>query len=103
MALIEAKVSGRRQALRELGEHPETGDTMVVMAGRYGPYVTDGRVNATLPKGTEPEALGVDEAVELLARAAARKASGRGKGRSAKGAKKKGKGSPGRGRSGKRS
>jgi DNA topoisomerase-1 len=104
VALIEAKVSGRRQALRELGEHPETGDTMVVMAGRYGPYVTDGRVNATLPKGTEPEALGVDEAVELLARAAARKASGRGKGRSAKGgAKKKGKGGPGRGRSGKRS
>jgi DNA topoisomerase I len=88
VALIETKLSGKRQALKELGAHPDTGDALVVMAGRYGPYVTDGRVNATLPKGTEPEDLELDEAVELLARAAARKASGRGGGRKAARGKK---------------
>jgi DNA topoisomerase-1 len=88
VALVEAKISGKRQSLKTLGKHPETGDELVVMAGRYGPYVTDGTVNATLPKGTEPEDLAIEEAVELLARAAKRKTSrkgGRGRGRRRRG------------------
>jgi DNA topoisomerase-1 len=36
------------------------------MSGRYGPYVTDGQVNATLPKGTEPEDVDLATAVALL-------------------------------------
>ncbi len=70
--LAEAKEkSGRRSpsALREL-EHPE-GGTIKVMSGRYGPYVTHNKVNATLPKGVTPEEVTVDQAVELLAKKAA--------------------------------
>ncbi len=75
--LIEAKASGKRMALKDLGEHPETGATVQVLAGRYGPYVTDGNVNATVPKDVDPETIDMDEAVALLAEAAMRK--GRGK------------------------
>ncbi|GMV07521.1 MAG: hypothetical protein AMXMBFR53_37960 [Gemmatimonadota bacterium] len=63
-----------------------------MLSGKYGPYVTDGKVNATLPKGTEPEDLEVDEAVELLAKAAARKGKGGGRGRGGTGRGKGGRG-----------
>jgi DNA topoisomerase-1 len=52
--------------LRELGEHPE-GGAVAVYAGRYGPYVKWGKVNATLPKETAPEAVSLDEALALIA------------------------------------
>ena len=54
------------QPLRELGVHPTTGDAIVVMPGRYGPYVKSGKVNATVPKGTEVDALTLEAAVELV-------------------------------------
>ncbi|HSG09812.1 MAG TPA: type I DNA topoisomerase [Longimicrobiales bacterium] len=78
VGLIEAKASGKRQSLKELGPHPKSGAEVVVMSGRYGPYVTDGKVNATLPKDMTPEELEMDEAVSLLGAAAARKGKGRG-------------------------
>jgi DNA topoisomerase-1 len=92
MERIEAKESGRRVALRELGAHPESGADLVILAGRFGPYVTDGKVNATLPKGTEPEDVDLGEAVELLARAAARKGKGKGRGGARRGPSGKGRG-----------
>lgn len=79
-SLIEGKVSGKRVPLKELGKHPDTGEELVVLSGRYGPYVTDGTINATLPKGTEPEEVDLDTAVGLIAAKAARggkKGSGR--------------------------
>ncbi len=53
--------------LKELGNHPEDGAPVQVMAGRYGPYVKWNKVNATLPKGTEPDDMTLEAALPLLA------------------------------------
>ena len=78
--LSKEKSAGRRAARTEqlmaLGKHPETDAEMKVMSGRYGPYVTDGEINASLPKGADPESVTVDQAVELLRARAARIAEG---------------------------
>ncbi|WP_302480115.1 topoisomerase C-terminal repeat-containing protein, partial [Sphingomonas bacterium] len=55
-----------RAPLKELGEHPRTAAPMKLMEGRYGPYVTDGTTNATLPKSIDPQALTAAEAAQLL-------------------------------------
>jgi len=71
-----AKGSRERGASREpiavLGKHPANGGDIKVMAGRYGPYVTDGSTNATLPKGMEPSAVTLEEALRLIAERAAK-------------------------------
>ncbi|KQP05965.1 DNA topoisomerase I [Methylobacterium sp. Leaf99] len=61
---------------RALGNHPETGKAIVVKSGKYGPYVTDGTTNATLPKTQAAEDIDLPQALELIA---AREASGGGK------------------------
>src|SRR5205823_2104973 len=53
--------------LRELGADPATGGTMVLRSGRFGPYVTDGEVNASLRRGDDPESLTPERAAELMA------------------------------------
>jgi DNA topoisomerase-1 len=76
--LADAAAGGGRQrgASREpvavLGKHPANGGEIKVMPGRYGPYVTDGKTNATLPKGMEPKAVTIDEAVRLIDERAAK-------------------------------
>jgi DNA topoisomerase-1 len=52
---------------RVLGEAPDGGRPVTVKSGKYGPYVTDGETNATLPKGKDPEGVTLPEALELLA------------------------------------
>ena len=52
--------------LKELGEHPDTKAAVKVMNGKYGPYITDGDINANVPKGTDPQNVTLAEAVELL-------------------------------------
>jgi DNA topoisomerase-1 len=60
------------EPLAELGPHPDNGATIKLMPGRYGPYVTDGTTNASLPKDADPAATTLEQAVDLLrARAAA--------------------------------
>ncbi|MEO0691973.1 MAG: type I DNA topoisomerase, partial [Pseudomonadota bacterium] len=63
--------------LHELGEHPEEGGPVSVMKGKYGPYVKWGKVNATIPKGTEPEAVTMDMAIQLIAEKAPKKKTAR--------------------------
>jgi DNA topoisomerase-1 len=60
------------KALKELGNHPETGVALKVMPGRYGPYITDGTINATVPKDGDPQAVTLEQAIVLLAERAAR-------------------------------
>jgi DNA topoisomerase-1 len=58
--------SAAAKPLKELGEHPEHGGAVNVMEGRYGPYVKWEKINATLPKDTQPEDLTMELAVELI-------------------------------------
>ncbi|KQW30853.1 DNA topoisomerase I [Rhizobium sp. Root274] len=58
-------------ALKELGEHPD-GGAITVRDGRFGPYVNWGKVNATLPKGKDPQSVSVEEALVLIAERAAK-------------------------------
>jgi len=69
-----------REPLRVLGPHPRTEAEIKLMEGRFGPYVTDGATNATLPKTVAPEALTLEEAAQLIdARAAAAPAKKKGR------------------------
>ena len=63
---------GSQAPLKILGAHPRTEAEIKLMEGRYGPYVTDGTTNATIPKTIEKDALTLEEAAQLIdARAAA--------------------------------
>ena len=68
------------EPLKTFGPHPTSGGEMKLMAGRYGPYVTDGTTNATLPRDKQPEDLTAEEAVVLIDERAA-KGPAKGKGR----------------------
>ncbi len=57
---------GSTAPLRELGDDPATGRTIVLREGRFGPYVTDGETNAGLRRGDTVEGLTPERAVELL-------------------------------------
>ena len=67
-----------REPLKLLGPGTEGGADIKVLEGRYGPYVSDGIVHATLPKGRAPQEVTLEEAVALLAERAA-KAPAKGK------------------------
>jgi DNA topoisomerase I len=100
LALLAAPKRSARQAAKRVMrtiDVPDGGTPLQVLEGRYGPYVTDGEVNASLPKGTDAAALSLDEARALLeARRGAPSSPRRGR-RSAAG------GSRGRARAGARS
>ncbi len=75
--LLAQKAAGRgaravAKPLKELGDHPD-GGSMAVMEGRYGPYIKWEKVNATLPKGTAPEDVTPEMALELVNAKAATK------------------------------
>ena len=60
---------------KELGAHPDDGKPVMLKEGRYGPYVSHGKVNATLPKSVKPDELTLAEALELLTLKIAKTAS----------------------------
>ncbi|MEL7177026.1 MAG: type I DNA topoisomerase [Pseudomonadota bacterium] len=93
--LLAEKVASRggrgaaAKTLRELGEHPEDGGPIAIMEGKYGPYVKWEKVNATIPKGTEPDAVTMEMAVDLINEKAAKKGTRRKKPAAKKTTKKK--------------
>ena len=60
------------EPIKVLGAHPTSGSEMKVLAGRYGPYVTDGITNATLPRDSKPEDLTAEAAIVLIDEKAAK-------------------------------
>jgi DNA topoisomerase I len=65
--LAEPKKTSRgSSALKEIGPHPETGDNIAVMTGRYGPYIKYGKTNVSIPKGTEPETIDMEKALAMI-------------------------------------
>ncbi len=73
LAEKKAKGPGRRgaQTLKDLGVTPD-GKPIKVLKGRYGAYVSDGETNATLPEGTEPDGVTMEQALALIAERAAK-------------------------------
>ena len=51
--------------LKELGAHPD-GGAITIMPGKYGPYVKWAKINATIPKTIDPEALTLEDALALI-------------------------------------
>jgi DNA topoisomerase-1 len=72
--LLAAPKAGRPAVAqgKELGFHPIDNKPVVLMTGKYGPYVKHGNVNATVPSDMKAEELTLDDAVDLLAERAAR-------------------------------
>jgi DNA topoisomerase-1 len=58
--------------LRVLGDHPDDKTSVEICSGRYGPYARHGKINATLPKDVSPDAITLEEALELIAAKAAK-------------------------------
>ncbi|MEO1044993.1 MAG: type I DNA topoisomerase [Pseudomonadota bacterium] len=71
-----AKRPGRgrtaQEPLKVLGKNPETEADIKLMDGRYGPYVTDGTTNATIPRDKDKDTITLDEALTLIAERAAK-------------------------------
>ena len=65
LAMEKAK-SGPR-VIKELGIDPKTQMAIEIKDGRYGSYVTDGKINATLPKATPSDEITLDIALQLIA------------------------------------
>ena len=65
LELINKRSNGP-QELKTLGNHSETGESLILKDGRYGPYITDGKVNASLPREIDVEKLTLEEAIELI-------------------------------------
>jgi DNA topoisomerase-1 len=92
VALLAEKRAGGRggrgaaEALKDLGAHPADGAPVKVLSGRYGPYIKHGSTNANVPRGTDPQAVTLEQAVALLAERAAK---GGGKKKPARAAKAK--------------
>ena len=79
--LAEKRAGGRgprtaAAALAELGNHPVSGKPVRVLSGRFGPYIKHESTNANVPKGADPAAITLEDAVALLT---AREAAGGGK------------------------
>jgi len=72
IAELKAPKRGRgRDPGQLLGTHPETSVEIRIKKGRYGPYVTDGTTNASIPRDSDATAIDLAAAIELIANRAA--------------------------------
>jgi DNA topoisomerase I len=78
-----AKKRGRNEPRRVLGEHPETGEPVELRDGKYGPYVSHAKVNASLRDEHDPDTIELETALALLAEREAAGGTARTKGRTA--------------------
>lgn len=60
------RAASQPKSLREVGVNSATGAKILMKSGRYGPYVTDGSVNASIPSAMNPDELTLEEAIGLL-------------------------------------
>jgi DNA topoisomerase-1 len=67
----------RKEPIKVFDASPVTGNPVQLLDGRYGPYVTDGATNASLPRGLSPDEVTFERALDLLAERAARGSSRR--------------------------
>ncbi|MGC6461452.1 MAG: type I DNA topoisomerase [Pirellulaceae bacterium] len=90
--LSQPKRRGRsapKEPIKTFESSPITEQPIRLLEGRYGPYVTDGETNASLPKGTETETVTFEQALQLLAERAAKGPSRKKKKTKKKATKKK--------------
>jgi DNA topoisomerase I len=81
--LSKSKSRGKPEPMKKLGEHPEDGQPVEIYEGKYGPYVKHGKINATVPKETDPLALTLPEVLPWLEEKAAKKGARKGSKKSA--------------------
>jgi DNA topoisomerase-1 len=62
----------KAEPIKAFGAHPVSGGEMKVLPGRYGPYVTDGKTNATIPRDLKPEDVTEEQAIKLIDERAAK-------------------------------
>ena len=65
-ALGRGRAGVKREPLKVFEASPVTKNPVQLLAGRFGPYVTDGETNASLPRGMNPEELTLEYALSLL-------------------------------------
>jgi DNA topoisomerase-1 len=65
-AKSQRKAARQREPIKVFDPSPVTNQPVRLLAGRYGPYVTDGQTNASLPRGTSPEEITFQQALDLL-------------------------------------
>jgi DNA topoisomerase I, bacterial len=84
------KGRGKAAPLKEFGPHPESQDPIQVLSGPYGPYIKCGKVNVSLPEGTTPETVTLEQALALIQEKGGVTKSSKASGKASKSAKAKG-------------
>ncbi len=65
--LLAAPKTGRGDAGKQLGVHPEDQKPVALLSGRYGPYIKHNKTNATVPPDQDADALTLEQALQILA------------------------------------
>ena len=63
--MISKKTSTSKD-IRTLGVHPKSNKTITVKEGRYGPYLTDGKINVSIPKNFDKDTISLDDSIILI-------------------------------------